>query len=269
MNQNKQRLIIVGIALFIAIIIIIAFFPIVVVGAGERGVVFNNTTGVENRILGEGVHFRVPLIENVVIMPVRTQISTYAETGADSAGTSDSQQVDIKVSVNWHLNAGEVNKIYQRVGDIDAIATNVLDNNTKDSIKAAVSKYVALDVQKNRDNVATTALNVLQTKMKQYYVVIDNLSITNINFSDKFNQAIEDAQVANQHAIAAENEVKTAQANAQATVATAQGQADAQKLLQQTLTSEILQKLSIEKWNGELPTYLGAGTPIPFLNLTK
>jgi regulator of protease activity HflC (stomatin/prohibitin superfamily) len=175
--------------------------------------------------------------------------------------------VDVDVVLNWRLNAGEVNKIYQTVGNLDAVSSNVLENNVRDSIKAAVSKYVALDVQRNRDKVAATALESLQAKMKKYNVIVDNLSITNINFSEQFNQAIEDAQVQQQKAQAAEYAVKTATNNAAAAVATAQGQADSQKLVQQTLTPEILEKLWIEKWNGILPQYSTSNLPIPVFNI--
>ena len=267
--QTNAKLIVSAVLLFIAIIIIIAVFPVVVVGAGERGVVFNNLSGIENRILGEGTHFRIPFVESVIVLPVKTQATSFDETGPNSAGTSDSQQVDVSVVVNWRLNAGEVNKIYQNIGNLDAVTNNVLQNNVRDSVKAAISKYVALDVQKNRDNVASTALGLLQEKMKKYDVIVDNLSITNINFSAQFNQAIEDAQVQQQKAKAAQYAVVTAKNNADAAVATAQGQADAQKLVQQTLTPEILQKIALEKWNGILPVYIGGGTPLPFLDINK
>lgn len=254
-----------GVGLFIVLIIGIIFFPVIVVGAGERGVVFNNVSGIEPRILSEGTHVRMPFVESVINMPIKTQATSFDE----NAGTQDSQSIDVKLTVNWHLNPAKVNTIYQQIGDIEAVQNNVLTNNVQDSIKAAISKYVALDIQRNRDNVASRALNVLQIKMKRYNVIVDNLSITNINFSDQFNAAIEQAQVANQHAIAAENEVKTAQANAQAAIAQADGQAKAQEELQQTLTPEILEKLWIEKWNGVLPQYSTSNLPIPVFNIGK
>ena len=93
--------------------------------------------------------------------------------------------------------------------------------------------------------------------------------LSSINFSQQFNQAIEDAQVQQQKAKAAEYAVKTATNNAAAAVATAQGQADSQKLVQQTLTPEILEKLWIEKWNGVLPQYSTANLPIPVFNIGR
>lgn len=251
-----------GVAIFLILVIVISFIPIVVVGAGERGVVFNNFTGVESTVLGEGTHFRNPFAEQVIIMPVKTQATNFSE----EAGTQDSQIVNVNVTINWHLNPAKVNVIYQDIGNIDAVTNNVLNNNTQDSIKAAISKYAALDIQKNRDSVASRALAILQGKMKKYDVFIDNLSITNIGFSPEFTASIEQAQVQQQKAKAAEYAVATAKANADAAVATANGQAQAQQVVQQSLTPAILEKLWIEKWDGKLPQYSTASLPIPVFN---
>ena len=268
MNKNSLGLTGKIIGFIIIVVLILVINPIVIIGAGDRGVVFNNFSGIESRVLGEGIHFRVPFVESVTKLSVRTQISNFEESGADSAGTQDSQRVDLKVTINWHLNPTQVNKIYQKVGDMTAVTTNVLSPAVKDSMKAAISHYVALDVQKNRDLVGSAALGLLQEKMKVYDVTIENLSITNINFSDQFNQAIEDAQVQQQKAKAAEYAVVTATNNANAAVAAATGQAKAQALLQQALTPELLQKMAIDKWNGSFPTYFGGGV-LPFLNIGK
>lgn len=258
-NNTGLKLLGGGIAVFVVIVVLFALLPFTVIGAGERGVVFNRLSGVENRILGEGVHFRQPFVESVVKMPVKTQVTNFEE----NAGTSDSQSVDIKVAVNWHLDPSQVNKIYQNTGDLDAVVSKVLTNNTQDAVKASISKYVALDIQRNRDKVANAAEDSLQEKVKRYNVIIENLSLTNVNFGADFNAAVENAQKANQEALAAQNKVKQVEAEARAAIAKAQGEAEAQRQVQQSLTPELLQKMWIEKWNGVLPsTDLGNTTPV-------
>lgn len=242
------KLIIGGIALFIGLIILISIFPIVIIGAGERGVVFNNASGIEDRILGEGTHFRTPFIENVHKISIRTQTTVFDEKGSDAAGSQDSQQVDLKVTINWHLDPAHVNQVYQSVGDLDQITSSVLNNNVQDAVKAAVSKYQALDIQRNRDKVGAIAQDFLQKKVTRYHIVIENLSLTNINFSGEFNQAVEQAQVAQQNAKKAEYQVVQVTNEAKAAIAKAQGEAEAQKQVQQSLTPELLQKMWIEAW---------------------
>ena len=266
MNMKMIGIMTVG---FILLIVVMMLNPITIIGAGERGVVFNRATGIEDRVLGEGFHFRTPIIESVIKMPIKTQISVFDEKGSDSAGTQDSQRVDVKVTINWHLDPSTVNKVYQEVGSNDDVVAKVLTNNTQDAIKQAISKYQALDVQKNRDVVAESALSLLQTKVKRYHVIVENLSITNLDFSNEFNAAIEQAQVAQQNAKKAEYTVQQVKAEAQAAIAKAEGEAAAQKAVQQTLTPELLEKLWIERWNGVLPTYSSSNLPMPVINFSK
>lgn len=268
-KEQEKRIIkrvAMGVAGFIAVIVIIALFPIVIIGAGQRGVVFSNGTGVEDRILGEGVHFRIPLVETVHKMSIKTQATSFDEKGSNSAGTADSQQVDLQVTINWHLDPSKVNKIYQNIGTNDDVIANVLANNTQDAVKQAISKYQALDIQRNRDTVAETALALLQKKVKRYDVIVENLSLTNINFSSDFNVAVEQAQVAQQKAKQAEYTVQQVKNEAQAAIAKANGEAEAQRQVQQSLTPELLKKMAIEKWNGVLPPSYG-NAPLPFLNI--
>lgn len=247
-NTGSIKWIVALIAFFIILIIIVSVFPVVVISAGNRGVVFNNGSGLESRILGEGVHFRIPFIESVTQMSVRTQTTTFDEAGPNSAGSQDSQQVDLKVTVNWHLDPSKVNDIYQSVGDLDAIRESVLTNNTQDAVKAAISKFQALDVQKNRDKVGNIAQDLLQIKVKRYHIIIENLSLTNINFSADFNTAVEQAQVAQQDAKKAQYKVVQVTNEADAAIAKAKGEAAAQAAVQQSLTPELLQKMWIEAW---------------------
>lgn len=240
------------IGIFIVLILLVVFGPIVVIGAGQRGVVFSNLSGVENNILDEGTHFRQPFVESVIPMSIQTQSTQFTE----SAGTKDSQQINVEFTVNWRLNPAKVNVIYNNIGDIDAVTNNVLFPNAKDSLKASISKYEALQIQQNRDNVSASALTLLQGKMARYNIFVDNLSITNIDFSATFNTAVEEAQAAQQQAKQAEYQVATAKAQAQAN-----------DLKQQSLTPAILEQLALQKWNGVLPAYLGNTSALPFFNI--
>lgn len=243
-------------ALFFLIVFLAILNPFVQIGAGQRGVVMN-WGKVQPYVFGEGLHFRMPISQSVQVISIKTQASNLEE----NAGTKDSQSVDVKLTVNWHLDPSKVNSIYQNIGGIDAVTSNILTNNIQDSVKSSTAKYEALDIQRNRDNVAQTALLTLQKKVKKYGVIVDGLSITNINFTADFNNAVEQAQVAQQQAKKAEYEVQVAKKEADAAVARATGQSQAQALLQQALTPELLQKMWIDKWNGNVPqTITGTGT---------
>ena len=246
----------------IAVIILISLLPFGVIGAGERGVVFNNLKGVENRVLPEGTYFRIPLVESVISMPIRVQKKDDHIGGA----SKDLQTVAMDLTVNWQLNPSRVNVIYQKIGDIDTVSSTILENNIQQSAKAEISQYNVESIQTQRDRIASNIFTELQKKVTKYNIVILGVSVNNLEFSDQFNQAIEAKQVAQQQAEQAAYLKEQRQNEADALRIQAQGQADANAKLQQSLTSELIEKMAIDKWDGKLPTYTG-NNPVPFLTL--
>ena len=70
----------------------------------------------------------------------------------------------------------------------------------------------------------------------------------------------------NVNALKVENEKKAAIAEAEKVVAAAKGKADANRILQQSITPELIQLKAVEKWDGKLPLSTGGNT-LPFLKL--
>lgn len=247
------------------ILFIFLFFllnPVVVIGAGHRGVVFNRARGVEERILGEGVHLRIPLVESVISMSVRVQ----KDEVAAEAASKDLQTVYTDIVVNYHLSADRVNKIYQQIGDETDIVDRILKPAVNEVVKAATARLTAEEILTKRPELKATIDTLLAKRLQTYNIVLDDVSIVNVNFSKEFNDAIEAKQIAEQEAKKAQFTAQKAEQEATAEVNRAKGSAEAQRLQQQTLTSELLQKQAIEKWDGKFPTYFGGGV-LPFINI--
>lgn len=119
-----------------------------------------------------------------------------------------------------------------------------------------------------RQEVSDKATEVLRGKMAQYFVLIDGVSIVNLDFPQAFDDAIQATQVANQNRAKAAQEQEKAKIDAETALIVAQGLANAQKAQATTLTPEYLQLQSISKWDGKLPQYLTPGAAIPFIGST-
>lgn len=245
--NNAVRYIVLGVML---LIFLIFFFPIVIIGAGERGVVFNNFSGVEDRILGEGTHFRVPFLQSVISMDIKTQKT---DVKAEAA-SKDLQTVNSDIVVNWHLDASRVNKVYQEIGDEEAVRDRIIIPAVNETVKAATAKLTASEVLARRTELKTDLDGLLAERLGGYGVLLDDVSIVNVNFSTEFNRAIEAKQVAQQEAERALFRVQEASATAQAN-----------RLIEQSLTDQLLQVKAIEKWDGKLPAAVGGATP--FINI--
>jgi prohibitin 2 len=109
-KSSNKLIIVAGIVTFI-IIIIVMFESVVVVQAGHRGVVLY-VGAVENRVLGEGIHFIIPFAEQVVPLEVRT-LGYVADA---TAASNDLQEVQTTIALNYHIGPGQANIIYQQLG---------------------------------------------------------------------------------------------------------------------------------------------------------
>ena len=226
------------------------------VDTGKIGVVtaFGRVTG---RELGEGISNVAPWgFNNVTEYDIKTQ----KQEVTSQAASKDLQDVKGTLVLNFRLERGAVSDIHQQVGKdyADKIVTPAIN----EVFKAATAKYTASELITERAAVKKDITEALQARLKNRGITIEDVNIVDFKFGDAFNAAIEAVQVANQNVAKARQELETTKVEAEKQIAAANGAAEAQRVQQQTLTNEILQKQAIEKWNGALPTtYAGdAGT---------
>ena len=274
MLQNiptEGKVVIGGVLLFIALIIILLINPIVIIGAGQRGVVFNNTSGIQEKVLGEGLHFRTPFIESVKTLSVQVQKD---EIQAQAA-SKDLQTVTTKIVVNWHLDSSRVNKIYQEVGDEKAVVDRILIPNTNEVVKAATAKFTAEELLTKRESLKLAIDEGLTVRLKTYNVVLDDVSIVDIDFSQEFNAAIEAKAAAVQNAQKAENDLRRIEIEAKQTIESAKAQAESIRIQSAALAEnqrlvewEYVKALrvSAEKGVAIVPQYQ-LGESVPLVNI--
>jgi prohibitin 1 len=253
MKKDKNFYRIIRITL-ISLIALILFTPFVIVNAGERGV-FMQFGEVQDRVLGEGIHFIIPIINTVKKLSVRVQKQ---EISAE-ASSKDLQDVFTDVALNWHIIPTEVNTIFQEIGDENAVIERIINPAVEEVLKAVMAKYTAEEIITKRGEVKAGVDDSLTTRLASYHIDVDDISLVHVHFSEQFGEAVEAKQIAEQEAKRAEFIAQKAVKEAEAKVNLARGEAEAQRLLRETLTPEILHKQAIEKWDGKLPKILGNG----------
>lgn len=237
----------------VAIVLLLTLFSsIKVVGVGQVGVVtrFGNIT----REWDSGIHVKLPFIEKVEKFDVRVQ----KEDAQATAATNDLQDVTATLALNYRLERGQVGNVFRSVGPL--YKERLIDPGIQEVFKATSAKYTASQLITGRSEVKADVLKQLRERLEPKGIFVDDLSIVNFGFSPEFNKAIEAKQVTQQQAEQAKYQAEVARNQAQAAIESARGQAEAQRLQQQTLTAELLQKYAIDKWNGAMPTYLGGGS---------
>lgn len=234
------------------LLIAIIFTPFSLVNAGERGVLMEFGK-VQNKILGEGIHLIIPIFHTVKKLSVRVQKQ---EISAE-ASSKDLQDVFTDVALNWHIIPEKANAIYQQIGDESAIVDRIINPAIEEVLKAVMAKYTAEELITNRGEVKAAVDNLLTIRLTNYYIAVDDISLVHVHFSERFDEAVEAKQIAEQEAKRAEFVAQKAAKEAEAKVNIAKGEAEAQRLVRETLTPDILQKQAIEKWDGSMPKIVG------------
>lgn len=254
--DNKKVILGIGVLVFLLIALII-LWPVVTVGAGERGVVMNFGK-VQDQVLDEGIHFRTPIVQSVKKISVRVQKN---DVKAEAA-SNDLQDVSMDVVVNYHIDPKRVNKVYQSIGDNEEVFNRIVAPNTNEVVKASTAQYKAEKIIQLRQELKNKIDVALLARLKDYDIILDDVSLTNIDFSQEFNSAIEAKQVAQLESQKAQFIAEKAIKEADAAVNKAKGESEAQRLQQQTLNPDLLYKLWIEKWNGVLPSVVSENSQI-------
>lgn len=224
-----------------------------VVGAQERGVKVR--LGVVKGVVSPGLYFKLPLIESVVKMDVKTQSLVATKDAPLSAASNDLQDTKLAVVVNYTINPATVVDIYQQYGGADRYYTTVAEPTIVATIKAVASQYSAADQIQRRGDMTSQILSALQKAFEGKNVTISKADITDISFSPAFTQAIEAKVTAVQNAEAAKNKLEQVKAEAEQTVAKAQADAEAIHIQAQAINSQggadYVELQKIAKWSGE------------------
>lgn len=275
-----------GISLALVIVLVVTLFMMctVRVPAGYVAVQYSMNGGVKNEVLTQGWHLVPPTVKTTnYTIGIEQSYLTSSDNGDSSAdesftaSSSEGKAMTLDLTFTYQYNAEDVVNVFTKFKGQSG--KEVRDSFIKPNIiswtKEVVARYKVADILgEERANVNLALTEYLTEKFAPYGITISNVSLINIEVDAETQQAInakitaqqnaETQAINNQTAIdraIAEATVKTttAQAEADALRIQAEAEADANRLLQQTLSDEVLRQAWIEKWDGELPTYMSSG----------
>jgi regulator of protease activity HflC (stomatin/prohibitin superfamily) len=264
--QKVPKMAALGILGFLGFLFLMSSY--FVIDAGERGVVLR--FGAVNRVVPEGIHFKLPFIEDIVRMSVRVQKTTTKT----EAASHDMQIVHTTMVLNYGLQPDKVGETYKTIGVNRDVSEKIINPSVEESFKAASARYTAEELISRREALKTEVRNYLRDRLAPFGITVIELSITDFQFSPEFNKAIESKQTAEQLALKAKRDLDRIKVEAQQKIATAQAEAEALRIQRQVISAELIrlrqieaQMKAIEKWDGKLPNVTG-GT-VPFIQVEK
>jgi len=232
--------------------------------APGEGVVFARFGDVDMKCYPAGFYLYNPFTTSVYHVDVKVQ---KFEVKAD-ASSRDLQTVTTAIVVNFSIDANKCHELIKNVG-IGFVQQIILPA-VEEVTKASTALFPVEKVIQERPKLKKEIEDGLKVRLSPYWITVQAVSITNITFSRDFSHAIEQKQVEEQNVQRAEFVRQQAEKEGQRQLALAEGQAKANRLLQESLKSspEVLQMKALDKWDGKLPQYMGSGS-VPFIRLEQ
>jgi prohibitin 2 len=257
----------VVLALLIAVLTMAVAASFGQVPAGYRGIVlrFGAPSG---EIKGEGLFMVAPFINAVELMSV--QVVSYDAVA--EAASRDLQDVKAKVTLNYALDATEVVDIYRRLRH--EYEFRIIKPAIQEAVKAATARFTAEELITRRPEVRDAIQKNLEERLVKFHIHSEAMSITDFAFSKSFNEAIEAKVTATQQVLKAERDLQRVKLEAQQQIEQARAQAEALRIQKENVTPALIelrrieaQIKAIEKWNGQMPTYVAG--PVPILDVFR
>ena len=261
-NFSPFKLILTIFVVILAVIFLGSSF--VVIPAGHTGVAL--TFGkVEDVVLQEGLHFKVPFVQKIVVVDnriVKLDVNT-------EAFSKDLQTITTVVAVNYHVGKENSQTLYKNVGM--GFEEVLITPAVNEVLKAVTAKYTAVELVSSRAEVSMLLDDGLNEKLNSYGIFINELNIINWDFSEEYINAVEAKQVAEQNLIKtrteqeqalvianteAQKRVIAAEAEANEIKVLAEANAESNRIITESISELLIKYQTVSKWDGKLPTVM-------------
>lgn len=195
------------------------------VEGGHRSIIFSRLGGVQPDVYSEGLHFKIPWVQWPIIYDIRSKPKKISSP----TGSKDLQMVNITLRVLQRPDARMLPFIYRMLGtDYDE---RVLPSICNEVLKSVVAKFNASQLITQRQQVSLLIRKELTERAKDFNIILDDVSITELSFGREYAAAVEAKQVAQQEAQRAAFIVEQAVQERQQKIVQAEGEAEAAKMI--------------------------------------
>ena len=232
--------------------LVLIFSTVFTVESGTRKIVM--TAGEATSVAEEGINFKVPFYQGTRGVDVKTQKASQSARAA----SKDLQIVSSTISVNYRYDSNKLIEIYKNTGfDIN---DTIISPRIQETLKAVASKYSAEELITQREKAKGDIDQILKKDLRKYNIIVEDVQLTEFNFSEEFDKAIESKQTEVQKTLKAKNILQRTQIEAESRIAQALGEAEAIRIQAEAIQNqggaEYVSLKWVEKWDGKTPEFV-------------
>ena len=237
------------------IVVAILINCIVIVPANNVGIRYSIFTGTSENTLDEGISLKSPLDK---IYFIDTTVQTRGYEGL-SVQTKDSQFLNVTVNIKYRVNADDAFKVYRGYRTLDNLGDSIIGLYAQKSIESVMTQYNVIEVLGDKKNeIYQKISDTLSERLQSEGVQLVEIVLVDTDAGEEIESAIKNEAVAKKEVETAEQNRLKAEKDAETKLIEAQAEADANALLTEKLTDQILADKWIEKWDGKMPTVTGS-----------
>ena len=280
--EYKGRIGAVIVGAVIVLTIIVVMFCTVRVPAGYVAVQYNMNGGVQEKVLTQGWHVVPPTVKTTkYTVGIEQSYLTKDEKGDSedndrfTASSAEGKAIDIDLTFTYQYKPEDVTGVFTRFKGQsgEEVKNSFIKPNIISWSKEVLAKYNVADIiGAEKENVNKAITDYVAKKFEPYGITVSNVTLINVGVDKKTREVINNKIAAQQNAetqkIKNQTAIDKAEADAEAKMIKAEAEAKANKMIEESLTDNVIKKKYIEKWNGELPN-VATGKDSLILDINK